>query len=98
MRIHLPPAPSVGQVFTPLEMKEKEVYQLHVIANRDKGFTFTGELIDTSGAKDYTFIGTLDFEPAPPAKAPAVSGTDPLFIFGLVVALFFWAAIVALSR
>jgi hypothetical protein len=48
--------------------------------------------------KDYTFVGTLNFEPAPPAKAPAVSGTDPLFIFGLVVALFFWAAIVALSR
>jgi len=98
MRIHLQPAPSAGQVFKPLEMKKEQVCQLHVIANRDKGFTFTGELIDTSGAKDYTFVGTLDFEPAPPVKAPAVSDTYPLFIFGLIVALFFWAAIVALSR
>ena len=81
MRIFLAPAPSAGQVFKPLKMEKEQVYQLHVIANRDKGFTFTGELIDTSGAKDYTFVGTLDFEPAPAQKTVSDDAWSYILLF-----------------
>lgn len=80
-------------------MTQQEINQFHTLANESKGFTFIGkEPIDTSKAKGFEFSGTLDFEPAPIAKTFDVRDTYPLFIFGLVVALIFWTAIVALSR
>ena len=68
-------------------MTQQGINQLHTLANKSKGFTFIGkEPIESKGFK---FSGTLDFEPAPPVKAPTGYSSYLFISIGVAVIIAF---------